>query len=52
VTPPEKISKQCPICKGKKVLPWHIAKKLPKPSRNIKCARCLGRGFVFEKPSK
>lgn len=49
---PRKISKLCPICKGTKVLPWSIAKMLPKPSKNIKCARCLGRGFVFEPSSK
>lgn len=52
MTPPDKISKQCPICKGKKVLPWRIAKQLPKPSRNIKCEYCRGRGFVFEPPEK
>lgn len=49
---PEKISKQCPTCKGKKVLPWEIAKLLPKPSRNIKCTFCNGKGFVFAKPKK
>ena len=49
---PEKISKQCPICKGTGKLPWKLAKELPKPSKNIKCARCFGRGFVFEAPKK
>jgi DnaJ-class molecular chaperone len=47
---PEKIFKQCPICKGKKVLPWELAKLLPKPSKNIKCARCNGKGYEIGKP--
>lgn len=49
---PEKISKQCPVCFGTKILPWHLAKLMPKPSKNIKCAHCKGRGFVFAKPKK
>jgi len=38
--------RQCPLCKGKKVLPWSVAKHLPKPGRNIKCTRCNGKGEV------
>lgn len=49
---PEKIMKKCPICKGSGKLPWSIAKELPKPSKNIKCARCGGKGFEFRTPTK
>jgi DnaJ-class molecular chaperone len=48
----EKIMTKCPSCDGKGVIPWEIARELPKPSRNIPCTRCNGKKFIFAKPKK
>lgn len=46
ITGTDKPKRKCPLCKGKKVLPWKVAKELPKPGRNIKCTRCDGKGEI------
>lgn len=48
---PEKISKQCPVCKGKKKMPLNLVKLLPViPKKAPACTHCKGRGFVFAPP--